>query len=60
MHKDYKRKVIVITGATTGIGRTVAQMFADKGHKVFSLSRKKVEDKKIRFIEFDITNSEKV
>lgn len=60
MHKDYKRKVIVITGATTGIGRTVAQMFADKGHKVFSLSRKKVEDKKIRFIECDITNSEQV
>ena len=33
------KKVIVITGASSGIGRATARMMADKGHSVYDLSR---------------------
>lgn len=60
MHNKYERKVVVITGATTGIGNVVAKMLANQDYKVYSLSRKKVDDNKIKFIECDVTNEEQV
>lgn len=34
-------KVVVITGASSGIGRATAQLFADEGFRVFGASRRK-------------------
>lgn len=60
MRRDYDRKVVVITGATSGIGRTVAEMLTEKGYKVYSLSRKKIEHENIKFVECDVTNQDQV
>lgn len=49
-------KVVVITGASGGIGKSIAYLFAACGCHVYSLSRKYQEDKKITFLPCDITS----
>lgn len=44
MKKDQQKKVVVITGASSGIGRAAAVYFTQKGCKVYGLSRRKVDD----------------
>ena len=50
--------IIVITGGSAGIGRATAEFLADKGHKVYSLARSKIESEKFSSIQCDITNFE--
>ena len=53
-------KTIVITGASSGIGFALAEYFGKKGHKVYGLSRKVVENAYFTSIPTDITEKEQV
>ncbi len=54
------KKIIIITGTSTGIGFTLAEFFGKKGHKVFGLSRKNVDSKFFTAIPTDITDNAQV
>jgi len=41
MSKPYDGKVVLVTGANSGIGETIAVKFAEAGAKVFGLARRK-------------------
>lgn len=56
---DYK-KVVVITGASSGIGKATAIYFANKGCKVYGLSRRVVAGENFESISCDVTNSSAV
>lgn len=49
-------KVIVVTGASSGIGLSIAQFLSQKGHKVYGISRSKIHEKNIKGIQADVTN----
>ena len=51
---------IIITGTSTGIGFALAEYFGKKGHKVFGLSRKNVENQYFTTIPTDITDNSQV
>ncbi|MBU1141207.1 MAG: SDR family oxidoreductase [Firmicutes bacterium] len=53
-------KVIVVTGASSGIGLSVAQFLCLKGHRVYGVSRTKIHEKNIRSIQADVTNYEQL
>lgn len=53
-------KTIIITGSSAGIGFALAEYFGKKGHKVFGLSRKNVENPHFTTIPTDITNLDQV
>lgn len=48
--------VIIVTGASSGIGLSIAQTLCRKGHKVYGISRSKVHEKNVRSIQADVTN----
>lgn len=54
------KKVIVITGSSSGIGETLANHFVDKGHTVYGLSRSRKEKGRFQHIATDVTNKENV
>ena len=56
--KDKKAsKVIIITGASKGIGRSIAELFAKKGHRVYGLSRSEPQGEcGFSFIRCDVTD----
>lgn len=49
-------KVMVISGATSGIGRACAEKFSQNGYKVYCLSRKAVENFPFEFLPCDVTD----
>ncbi|MFU8793351.1 MAG: SDR family oxidoreductase [Acholeplasmataceae bacterium] len=51
-------KVVIITGASSGIGLATAKILSEKGAKVYSISRSKVFDKHIKSIQADVTDLE--
>ena len=53
-------KVVVITGASSGIGLATARFFADAGFKVYGLSRNITEEDKFISLSCDVTNPEQV
>lgn len=52
--------VVLITGASSGIGKATAQAFLEKGHKVINISRTPCDLEGIHNISCDITDSEKL
>lgn len=48
--------VIVITGGSSGIGKSTAEYLASKGHIVYALSRSKTSMPKVKFLTCDVTN----
>ena len=52
--------VIVITGATSGIGEKCAELFLKEGHTVYSLARRTKDNKGINYIECDLSNRESI
>ncbi|MCK9536680.1 MAG: SDR family NAD(P)-dependent oxidoreductase [Bacilli bacterium] len=55
-----KTKVIVITGASSGIGFTTGEYLAAKGYKVYGFSRRKRENSAINYIACDVTDKKQV
>ncbi|MBS1573179.1 MAG: SDR family oxidoreductase [Bacteroidetes bacterium] len=53
-------KVIVITGSSSGIGYSLAEYFGKKGHQVYGLSRKIVENNFFTSLSVDVTNNDAV
>lgn len=49
-------KVVVITGASSGIGLELAKYLSQKKCLVYGISRSKIHDKHIKSIEADVTN----
>jgi len=61
MSKDKnKKRVVVITGASSGIGFEVAKYFVEKGDIVYGLSRRKNEQSGIHSISCDVTNYDEI
>lgn len=52
------KKVIIISGASNGIGAATAELFAGRGYRVFDLSRTGVERPGIRHITCDVTSEQ--
>lgn len=53
-------KVVVVTGASSGIGLAIAQNFVEKGYCVYSFSRTEPKDEQIKFIPCDVSKRESV
>ena len=53
-------KTVVITGASAGIGKTAALLFAQKGWRVYGLSRRGLAPEGVTGIAADITDDEQV
>lgn len=48
-------KTLIITGGSSGIGKACASLFAEKGYKVYELSRHGESSKDIKHIDCDVT-----
>ena len=63
MISEFKNKVILITGASSGLGLNLSKYFLNKGAKIISVSRRKTnlisKNKKLKHISFDLTNFRK-
>lgn len=51
-------KVIIITGASSGFGRSAAEILAARGHIVYGISRRNIEIEGVRSVSIDIRNRE--
>lgn len=53
-----EKKIILLTGGNSRLGRVIAQALIDEGHKVYCTSRKPItsKDKNIYFIRIDVTS----
>ncbi|NCB48726.1 MAG: SDR family oxidoreductase [Clostridia bacterium] len=60
MKKLVEKKVIIVTGASSGIGKAVAKYFSLKGCIVYGLSRRTFEEKGIVSLCCDVTNKVQV
>lgn len=58
MSRDVSDKVVIVTGATAGIGKATAELFKKKGAKVVCLARRRTEE--FDCIPTDVTNKEAV
>ena len=55
---SYVKKVLVITGASKGIGRSTASIFLQSGYKVINLSRSNPNLDNIIHISADFSDSD--
>ena len=55
-----ERKVIIITGASSGFGKATAELLSAEGHTVYGLCRRAVEHKTIRYLTCDVRDREAI
>ena len=60
MKKDFSKCVVIVTGATSGVGLAAANFFAEQGCKVFGLARNVDKKQKATLISCDVTKKEDV
>lgn len=53
-------KVVLITGASSGIGRSTAEYLSGLGHRVFGTSRSQPEEANFEWVGMDVTSEESV
>lgn len=53
-------KVIIITGASSGFGKVVAERLAAKGHTVYGICRREMSHPTIHYKQCDIRNAERI
>lgn len=61
--KNYNKnaeKVVVITGASSGIGKATAEYLAKRGFKVYGMARREIKSDLINGVVCDVTDGEKV
>lgn len=54
--KGLMKKVVVISGASSGIGFETANFLTERGYVVYGLSRRDFETEKFNFIKCDVCN----
>jgi len=54
------KKVVIITGASSGIGKVCAEYLFDKGYKVYGLNRTLIVSEKINYIKCDVADEDQV
>ena len=54
------QKIVIITGASSGFGKSTAELLATKGHRVYGLCRRPMEHDKIRYRQCDVRDRENV
>lgn len=60
MFMSTKSKVIVITGASSGIGLETANYLLKKGHIVYGIARRQMSDLDFHFMQGDVTDSQRM
>lgn len=54
------KRVVLVTGASSGIGLATARLFQSRGDRVFGTSRSKPEEASFEFIRTDVTKQDSV
>ncbi len=54
------KKIVLITGASSGFGKATAERLCQKGFTVYGTSRKAMSHEQIRFLQMDVCNVESV
>ena len=55
-----EQKVIIITGASSGFGKATAELLAAKGHVIYGLCRREMQDTTIKYRQCDVRNREQI
>ena len=55
-----KPLVIIITGASSGFGKATAEMLAQKGHTVYGLCRREMQDTTIKYRQCDVRDRNRI
>lgn len=54
------RKVVLVTGASSGLGKATASLLSRNGHRVFGTSRKAIRSREFEVLRLDVTSAASV
>ena len=60
LKQTMEQQVIIITGASSGFGKATAEMLSQKGHIVYGLCRRAMQDTTIKYRQCDVRNREQI